>query len=239
MRAALTLLPIAALFAWLGAWQWQRMHEKQELIAQFEHAPERDYETAVSGAHPFARVRITGTYRHDWHILRDNQIEDGRVGVHVLTLFAPEAGPALLVNRGWLPLALDRRSLPEIPTPADRVTLTGMLASPPDPGVRLGEPERYDGIRGPTLVTYLDLPRLNEALEADLSPRLLLLDAGDATGFGERAWQPAVMLPAQHRAYAVQWFALCAATLILWTALARRKSRRPGSPPDPSGNQLT
>ena len=88
-------------------------------------------------------------------------------------------------------------------------------------------------------MTYLDLPRLAEALEADLSPHLLLLDAGDATGFGARAWQPAVMLPPQHRAYAVQWFALCAATLILWIALARRKPGRPGSTPGPRGSQRT
>jgi surfeit locus 1 family protein len=225
VRETLMLLPLAALFAWLGAWQWQRMHDKQELIAAFHSAPERDYADAVNGELPYVRARVTGSYAQAWHLLRDNRIEAGRVGVHVHTLFQPDHGPAILVNRGWLPLAADRRSLPQIPTPAGRVTLTGLIAPPPDSGVQLGDPESYDRLEGPTLVTYLDMARLAAVLDTDFAPRLLLLDSGDTTGFGARAWQPAVMLPAQHRAYAVQWFALCAATLILWFTLASRRMR--------------
>lgn len=225
VRATLTLLPLAALFAWLGAWQWQRMHEKQELMTRFHEAVEREFAEAATGEEPYARVRVSGSYSQAWHLLRDNRIEAGRVGVHVHTLFRPERGPAILVNRGWLPLAPDRRSLPPIYTPAGPVTLTGLVAPPPDPGLQLGEPELYERLEGPTLVTYLDTKRLAAVLDMDFSPRLLLLDVGDVTGFGARAWQPAVILPSQHRAYAVQWFALCAAALILWTTLTARRIR--------------
>lgn len=227
LRTTLTLLPVAAACAWLGVWQWHRMHAKEELLVQFHRAPEHGYVDAIGAGIPFARVRLTGSYASAWHVLRDNRIENGQAGVHVLSLFQPAAGPAVLVNRGWLPLAPDRRSLPRVPTPAGQVSIAGILAPPPEERVQLGEPDRFNRLDGPTLVTYLDLNRLAVALDLELAPSLLLLDAEDATGFGERRWKPAVMLPAQHRAYAVQWFALAAAALITWLALGCRRRTPP------------
>jgi cytochrome oxidase assembly protein ShyY1 len=76
---------------------------------------------------------------------------------------------------------------------------------------------------------YLDINRLAVAFDLELAPSLPLLDAEDATGFGERLWKPAVMLPAQHRAYAVRWFALAAAALIAWLALGCRRRTPPSA----------
>jgi surfeit locus 1 family protein len=229
LRATLTLLPLAVACAWLGLWQWQRMHDKEALLAQFERAPERGYADATAEGVPFARVRLTGSYTRAWHVLRDNRIENGQTGVHVLTLFRPDSGTPILVNRGWLPLAPDRRSLPRVPTPPGRVSISGMLAPPPEERVQLGGPDRFDRLKGPTLITYFDLDRMVAELDMELSSSLLLLDAGDATGFGSREWKPAVMLPAQHQAYAVQWFALAAAALIIWLCLGCRRRTPPSA----------
>jgi surfeit locus 1 family protein len=53
----------------------------------------------------------------------------------------------------------------------------------------------------------------------NLSPWVIQLNAGDSTGFDGRDWKPTVLLPAQHGAYAVQWFALALAMPIIWLAL--------------------
>jgi len=221
---SLILLPLAVLAAWLGTWQLDRMQEKRELVYEFENAPELELAEAIEANRPFMRVRVGGKYLSGWHLLLDNKIEQGQAGVHVLTLMQPDLGMPILVNRGWLPMPPDRRSLPEVDSPEGRVIIHGILARPAQDGVRLGEPDRIENIAATRLITYLDMNQLNAAMDGEVSSLWILLAADDPTGFGARAWQPAVILPAQHRAYAVQWFALALTMLIIWLYLARKRA---------------
>ncbi|MEJ8567506.1 SURF1 family protein [Elongatibacter sediminis] len=225
LPATLLLLTLAAAFAWLGSWQWQRMGEKERLIAEFEAAPELEYSAATRDREGYSRVALYGRFQSDWHVLRDNRIERGRPGVEVFSLFLPDHGPGLLVNRGWLPLPADRRSLPAVPTPDGRVRISGLLAPPPEPGVRLGEAVFPENPKGPILMTYFDFQQISDRMEDGLHDAVLLLDAADPSGFGARAWEPTVMRPGQHRAYAVQWFALAATAVIIWLLLGYRRTR--------------
>ena len=223
---SLLLIPVIAVCAWLGMWQLERMHAKQAMFDQFENAPALMLDEAMAKEMPFAQVQASGRYETNWHLLVDNRILNGRPGVHVLTLFRPLQGPPLLVNRGWLPMPPDRSSLPEVPTSADPVVITGMLTQSPSAGVRLGQPDRLGDLNGPRLITYLSLPDLEEALHEDIAARQLLLDVNHPTGFAGRDWQPAVMRPNQHRGYAVQWFALAAAALVFWLVMVFRPPQR-------------
>jgi len=219
----LVLLPLLMLCIWLGLWQLQRMHEKQELIEQFKHAKDMDLPQAIASGGLFAHVTVSGHYVTAWHLLLDNKILAGRAGVHALTLFQPDHGSPILVNRGWLPLPPDRRSLPEIPTPAGELSISGILSKPYESGLRLGEPDRLETLAGPRLITYLDLEALAPLVRGELSPWLIQLDNGDSTGFDGRDWKPAVMTPAQHGAYAVQWFSLALAIVLVWFVMVRKR----------------
>lgn len=218
----LVLLPLLVLFTRLGLWQLQRMHEKQDLIDRFEHPAELDLPQAIADGSLFAHVRVRGRYNLSWHLLLDNKILDGRAGVQVMTLFQADDGLPILVNRGWLPLPPDRNSLPEIPTPSGQSKISGVLTRPPEVGVRLGGPENLQNLAGPRLITYFAMSELEAAVGQKLSPWLIHLDASDSTGFDGRDWKPTVMLPAQHGAYAVQWFALALVTAIIWLVLGWR-----------------
>ncbi len=218
----LVLLPLFLLFTRLGLWQLQRMHEKQDLLDRFAHPAELDLPQAIADGSLFAHVRVSGRYNLSWHLLLDNKILDGRVGVQAMTLFQPDDGPPILVNRGWLPLPPDRSSLPEIPTPSGQLNISGILTRPIEGGVRLGGPENLQNLAGPRLITYFDMNEFNAAVGKNLSPWVIQLDAGDSTGFDGRDWKPTVLLPAQHGAYAVQWFALALAMPIIWLALGWR-----------------
>jgi surfeit locus 1 family protein len=228
----LALLPPLILFASLGFWQLHRMQEKQELFKRFEQAPELTLSQAAVAGNPFARVKVHGRYLPDWHLLLDNKILQGRVGVHVMTLFQPDEGIAVLVNRGWLPLPPDRSSLPDIPTPGGEISIAGILARPADEGIRLGEPDRLEALSGPRLVTYLEMDALRTVLGGKLMAEIIRLDATDPSGFMGRDWKPAVMLPAQHAAYAAQWFALSLSMPIIWIVVHRRWRRRKNTPAD-------
>lgn len=223
------MLPLAAFTAWLGFWQLDRMSEKQDLINLFENAPSLDLSLAVADERQFARVQTSGRYESSWHLLLDNKIQDGRVGVHVISLFRPVSGMPTLVNRGWLPLSPRRIELPEFDTPSDQLTISGILLRPVTSGIQLGEPEHLDILNGPRLITYLDMSEIEDTLNGDLSPWMIQLDSREATGFGNRDWKPAVILPPQHRAYAVQWFALAIAIVIFWLVLSWRPGRRPNT----------
>lgn len=221
------LTVLALVFLRLGLWQLDRKAEKTALFEAFESAPEMRIERALENEVNLARIEARGRYDPSRHLLLDNRIWKGRVGVHVLTPFTLSDGRMLLVNRGWLPLPPDRRSLPDVPTEAADRLLHGRLVRPPSGGPKLGEADVLRPDRWPQLVTYLDLPAAADALDAPLLPWIVQLDARDASGFEDRQWQPAVMQPALHGGYAVQWFGLFAATVFIWLTLGFRKGRRP------------
>jgi len=119
----------------------------------------------------------------------------------------------------------DRRTLPEVMTPSEDIVITGLLSKPPDGGVQLGQPDVIGHLDGPILLTYLDIDTIAKVADLPIAPMILKLDAVDASGFADRDWQPAVILPAQHQAYAVQWYALAVASIILIFTLAIRIHR--------------
>ena len=222
----LGLFPPLVICLWLGQWQLERMAEKQALFQQFENAEKMDLSQAISEKVRYARVRVRGTYDPQAIILLDNKILDGRAGVHVLQLFHPETGSPILVNRGWLPMTADRSNLPEVATPVGHSTIEGVLSAPVKDGFKLGEPDRLSRLDRPQLITYLDLDAVSAALGEPLTPWLILLDSRDTSGFSGRDWRPSVMLPAQHGAYAAQWFGLAIAIAVTWVALVWRASRK-------------
>lgn len=221
----LTLVFLALLFLRLGLWQLDRKAEKEILFERFRDAPELGIEQALAAAALFARVDAYGRYDTERHLLLDNRIWNGRAGVHVLTPFTLADGHTLLVNRGWLPLAADRRSLPDFATGGESRTLRGRLARPSTGGPRLGGADQLATDRWPQLVTYLDLEAAATALGTPLLPWVVQLDEADASGFGDRQWSPAVMTPQVHGAYAVQWLALAAVTVIIWFTLGLRRAQ--------------
>jgi len=226
LGAGLALLPLALLMAALGWWQIEKLKEKQALIAGFESAESMTLEQAVESGKRFTRIDATGRFDPRRHILLDNMVLDGRPGVHVFTPFQTFSGTSILVNRGWLPMAVDRRSLPEIWTAAVPVNIRGILAPPPEHRQKLGAPTELSANDWPQLVTYLDLDQAADALEISLPDWVVWLAPDDPAGFEGRDWSPAVMTPERHRAYAIQWFALAVTALVIWLALVLRAMRR-------------
>ena len=223
IKLTLVLLTLTLLFARLGWWQLERKTEKQLLFEQFGNGPLLSIEQALERGETFARVEAYGRYDPSRHVLLDNKILNGRAGVHVLTPFTLGNGTGILVNRGWLPLPPDRRSLPEVDTDDSMRTISGILNKPSSGGPRIGEPDVLAADRWPQLVTYLDLDSVSAALNTPLEPWLLQLEPEDESGFEGRQWQAAVMGPEVHGAYALQWFSLAAAAFIIWITLGVRK----------------
>lgn len=224
IAGTLALLVFATLFINMGIWQTKRAEEKSIIEQQHRAATIVSFQQALKDEHRFARIDVSGHYDPLRHILLDNQIWQGRGGVHVYTPFHTFGGTTILVNRGWLPLPANRQSMPAIPTPQHETVLRGILNTLPVPGRFLGPADKLQPDKWPQLVTYLNLNDIANSLDTPLENWVVQLSASEQAGFEGRVWKPVFLSSSRHAAYAFQWFALAASSIVLWVVLGFRKS---------------
>lgn len=225
---ALTLAGVA-LFAALGVWQLDRAAQKQRLLSAYSHAAQAPFEdfAAVSDradAQHFPHVRIAGRFDVAHAYLLDEQVHEGRLGVHALAVFAPHGAlRSLLVDRGWIAWDHAPGTQPVLPPlPSGEGSVTGIYAPYPGSGLRVGGDALAAQTAWPKLTLRLDPAALARDMGKPLLPGLLLLDAAPDSGF-VREWTPPVMGPDRHRAYALQWFAFALAAIVMFVVLHWRK----------------
>jgi len=221
-----------ALFSIAGVWQWRRMHEKQASLDAAQQV------LADRNANPLSMAADTQRTRtYDWAagagmfdargaLLLDNQQNQGRNGVRVYRIFAPDQGSPLLVDLGWLPIGGDRK-FPQIPRSEGRMEVTGLLMPPPSSGLVLGAGIEREG--GGWLLTRVDPVAIasSTGLSAPLAPRVLRLDPELPIGYArDLDILPNTLPPQRHLGYAVQWFALALAVFVTACILTFRKSHR-------------
>lgn len=228
LAATLAVLLLVPVLAGLGYWQVARGHEKARLLAEaaagqaaapVDLASVESFE-ALSGQH---LLRVRGVFLGERQGLLDNQVRDGRVGYDILTpLRIAGRAELLLVDRGWLPRGPRREDLPQWSTPDGVVTLVGTLHVPVD--VPLVTGAISDTFAGAWVVSEIDLPLLGRPLGAPLAPRVLRLAPASEHGF-RRDWPVVAMTPQRHYGYAVQWFGLALALLVLYGVAGVRRAR--------------
>lgn len=237
-------LVLAAGFAMLGRWQLARMHEKQQMLAAAQlglrqqalpHSVQVAFDPARQKAYDWVAGRGELVAVTLW---LDNQQHAGRVGMRMYCLWRPEGqARALLLDAGWWPWEGERR-LPSAQCPAGRgQAVRGLLAPPPAIGLAHG-PALLQQPDGRWLVMRMELPALAAALgqHTSLAPRVLRLDperrADDAGVMalpeGERNLDilPNTLPPERHLGYAIQWFGLALATLVVAAVLSIRYKRQ-------------
>ena len=228
----LPALLLAGFFVWLGLWQLDRAAQKRAILQQIDSAGALALDAVSADSANYSTVQGRGSYM-PYALLLDNQVLAGRQGVHVLSPLLLEDNRLLLVNRGWLPMAVDRRELPAVKTPQQPVTISGRLAPLPDVGLRLGAQPPLDLQQWPQLITYVDAQLLQRGFRKlvdnaslELLPQVLKLDAEVEHGFAGRDWQLINFGPKKHLAYALQWFTLAATVLVTFVILSLRRARR-------------
>ncbi|KLI97630.1 SURF1 family protein [Luteimonas sp. FCS-9] len=230
-------LLLVVAFAALGQWQLTRMHDKRAMLEAVERTLSARRAVPLSHAGDDARRRD-----YDWAAGRgrfvdapafvlDNQIHDGRPGLRVYRLFAPDDGAPLLVDLGWTPIAERTARMPAADVLHGEgllgrtLDLRGLLAPPPSAGLALGPAIG----QGPAwLMTRFDAPAIASAAGlAALPPRVLRLDPALPAGYArDLDILPNTLPPEKHLGYAVQWFGLALTVLVTALVLTFRKPRR-------------
>jgi surfeit locus 1 family protein len=207
----------------LGIWQLHRADYKRALLAQYQRAS-TSLPVSVNQAANVGGLDTLGRYRHAQarghydsarQVLLDNMQQGNQVGYQVLTpLVLQPGGQILLVNRGFVARDPGIKALPDVDVSSNERSISGILGILPVPGIRLGKTTIPAG--WPKLMLYPGYQTLTELYGSRLLKPVLLLDADQVDGF-IRAWQPDVGFPpVRHDAYALQWFALAMALLVIW-----------------------
>lgn len=201
----------------LGFWQLSRAAEKEQLLTEYR-AREMASPLPVSSLkeeqdHQYRRVTAQGEFDNEHSVLLENRVRRGRPGFEVVTLFKLEdnARP-IWVNRGWIAGFLERNHLPEIPVIEGPVTIFGHLYRPLKQPFVVGE-EHWRN-KWPQVLQNLDRGLLASHLGVVAFPYQLRLDQG-SRGALQTGWDVVNVSPAKHRGYAVQWFAMAFALVLL------------------------
>lgn len=221
---------VMALFVRLGVWQLQRKAEKEVLFSQVQAQIDARKALPLDVAFAPARMRAfdwaTGTCVLDGRhvVLLDNQLNEGQAGVRAFAPCATNAtGRSVMIDFGWYPLGTNRT----MPRPAlpPQLNVQGLLMPPPSGGLVADQVQKGNGV---TVVTRIDAQSMKQALgNTEVAPRVMRLDPEIRVG-GKRDFHvfPSSMPPEKHFAYAVQWFAMAAAILVITLLLSLRAMKR-------------
>lgn len=230
----MVVLILAIVFVNLGFWQLRR-HEERRLEntvgeARFEAEPADVGELLTStgddlASLEFRRAVATGEFDPEHEVLIRSQVHQGVAGFHVVTPLLGERDTAILVNRGWVPLALDEVPVVEAPPPQGVVTIEGWVRMTQERGA-LGPHDPGEG----RLVTMnrVDIDRIGEQVPYDLAPVYLSMLGEQEEGGPILAAPPSFDDEGPHLAYAIQWFGFAIVGLIGYFMLMRRSARRSG-----------
>ena len=218
----------------LGLWQLQRLAWKQgvlAMVAQRIHAapaappPESAWAGFDAEAENYRHVAVTGTFAHDREALVFRATGNGQPGFDgpgylVLTPLLLAGGAAILVNRGFVPIARRDPASRAAGQVAGEVTVTGLLrpAEPRNAFTPADNPAKGEWYsRDPAAIArHFGLARAAPfSIDADAWPgNPGGLPLGGAT---------VLAIPNDHLSYALTWFGLAIGLAGVWLAFCRQQ----------------
>lgn len=224
----IALIPALALLCWLGTWQVQRLHWKTALIAEmqagWQAAPQDIHELLQPDKplKPWQKVSIAGHFL-PVPMKRWFGTLDGQVGYRYLQAFQIHNGPVIMVNRGFAPEH-------EKVTPAGQVpiTLVGLTRNGGKPPLFGATNEREKNVW-----LWVDLPAMEpDALRvgAYYNDQFFVdLIAQNGNEGSEHVWPRPTghlpVLPNNHLDYAMTWYGLALALLVIYFVWHWREKR--------------
>ena len=220
-------VPIVLLCLGLGSWQIKRLFWKEGLIAARAAAvaappvPAPPSTAGISGME-FRHVTDAGVFLNDKEIFLGATSDALQSGYQVLTPLREPDGRIVFVNRGFIPSALKDRAKRIASEPAGAVRIVGLLRLPPE-----GRPNWFLPDNRPDLNYWfwVDLPAMAKADRLDnVAPFYIDADAAPNPGGWPKGGVTRLALPNNHLQYAITWFSLAVAMIVIYVLFHRRKA---------------
>ena len=205
--------------ALLGNWQLNRAAEKLQLQQRIEQTARLPAIRLGAGqidpaALLYAPVQATGEFKPEGTLYVDNRVRAGVAGYEIVTPLRFDGSTRyVLVDRGWVRSGADRGRLPEVVTPAGSVQVEGVVLP--------GEPRIFElssAVQAGRVWQNVTVERYRKAFGLDLQPIIIhqTNDLGD--GLAHEWIRPDLGID-RHRAYALQWFGMSLAIVIIYVIL--------------------
>jgi surfeit locus 1 family protein len=208
----------------LGSWQVERLEWKLGLVAERHQRSEAPaIAPPAAGADigdlEFRRVKLAGRFLHDREMYLGARSLNGNVGYHVVTPFAGEDGSTTLIDRGWIPLDRKDPAARAEGQIAGTVTLEGLIRAPGRKSWVVP-----DNAPDKNFWFFVDIPAM--AAHAGLTDvREYFIEAGAEKNPGGYpiGGQSRIDLPNNHLSYAITWYCLALALMVIYLIYHRVK----------------
>lgn len=208
----------------LGTWQMQRLAWKTELIKSIDQglnaeAVDVDDEKTYR---EYSHVRVAGVYDGAGEFYVHAINAEGKPGFHIYTLLRREGLKAVMVNRGFVAPEVVKSGEIKNMLPIGVQVLTGVLRHSHDKKYFIPENDIANN-----RWFYAHLPSMASALEIksdDIFPQFLELDKSAANDNAPQAGVTRVDIVNNHLSYAVTWYGLALALLVV--VLIYQRGRR-------------
>lgn len=197
----------------LGVWQVQRLHWKDNLIADIAAAraagPRDIGFHEIGGKEDILYARLRGRYGADVFPVGPRTYE-GLSGYHLVVPLIMKGSGVVLVNRGWVPQGQERDASP----PSGIITVSGLLRPPGsgNPFVPANDPAQNRWFR-------IDTAQMAAAAGFEAAAPLVMYAESETPESASlqpvRAalqWTP----PNHHRQYAFFWFSMAGILLVIY-----------------------
>lgn len=222
------LMTLAALLVLLslGVWQLQRLQWKNALIAEMEAQMALPAVPLPLGhlnveEWRYRKATVTGRFHHDKEIHLYAPSSKGLPGYQIITPLERSDGSYVMFNRGWAPMEMrnpDKRPEGQI---EGIVTVTGLGRAPWPRNTFVAEnaPEK-------NIWFYGDLEGMAKFLQLrHYAPLFLEADASPNPGGWPLGGQSRVKISNDHLSYALTWFSLAAALIVVFIFFAAEHFR--------------
>lgn len=217
---AITLL---AVLIGLGTWQLHRRVWKVELLATIAARTQADpvplpTDIADPAAWAFRRVRLAGRFDNDHALWLYGRTYEGKAGIHLLVPFLRAEGPAVLVDRGFIPFEQGSRL-------AGFATIDGPTEL--DGVVRLPEPDGWfiPASRPQDNLWYaVDPASMGHQAGLDLLPVYVAARPSSSDGWPVgTGGTEALGIRNEHLNYAIFWYTMAAALAVIYVLSSRSR----------------
>ncbi|GAB2176150.1 SURF1 family protein [Dongia sp. agr-C8] len=227
-----TVFTVPAILVMIGLsiWQVQRLHWKENLIAErvarTTAAPVALPPVGVDlGPLEFRRVTVTGSFDHAHEFYLAARSQNGNVGYWIITPLKLESGESVLIERGWVPENMKTPATRPQGQLAGSVTLNGFI--------RLPQVKTYfQPDNEPAKNVWFTIDPMQMAAAAGVTVRTdLYLDAEktDIPGNYPLGGQTRIELPNDHLQYAVTWALLALSLAGVYVVYHLKLERERGS----------
>ena len=204
----------------LGVWQVNRANEKIEIIENYDKLLFSDPLVLDNDHKNWQPIKTSGKFE-DLVVYEDNAILDGKAGYKIYHLFKNLDSSYIFVHRGFRERNRIKNNLPVVEVPEGFQNLEGKV-------LRRANNSFVQNIQesDPRIIQEFDLSYLKERYSSlenkDIYVYLFNLQEEDEMKFSSIE-KPVNMSSSKHIGYAIQWFGLCLALIILTIYAYSRK----------------